>query len=92
MGYSAATIVVAGLSASESRRQRKSAEREAQKQRDEAEKASALASKERAEEEARMAASHPTASMSTTSRIAAEKFVEQRRSGKGRKSTQLDLG
>jgi len=92
----AATAVMGAISAytsykstSEAKKARQSAERDAKMAREDALKSEAEAKKEQEEEARKLAESTPTGSMSTTSRIAAQKAIQMRRAGTGRSGTVL---
>jgi len=92
----AATAVMGAISAftsykssSDAKKARKSAEADAKLAREDALKSEAEAKKEQEEEARKLAESTPTGSMSTTSRIAAQKQIQARRAGTGRQGTVL---
>ena len=93
----AGTAVMAAVSAytsytsnKEAKESRKSAEKASKLAREDALKSEAEANKQREEEARKLAESTPTGSMSTTSRIAAQKAIQMRRAGTGRSGTVLD--
>jgi hypothetical protein len=93
----AATAVMAAVSAyssysssKQAKKGRESAERQSQQARADALKAEKEATAKQEEEARKLAESTPTGSMSTTSRIAAQKAIAMRRAGTGRAGTVLD--
>jgi len=94
MAATAVMAAVTAYSSYSSNKEAKSARKAAEKQSEQA-RADALKSEKEAkakqDEEARkLAESTPTGSMSTTSRIAAQKAIAMRRAGTGRAGTVLD--
>lgn len=94
MGATAAMTAVsmytAHKSSSDAKAARKSAEDDAKRARADAKDSEAKAKAEADEEARKLAESTPTGSMSTTSRIAAQKAIAMRRAGTGRAGTVLD--
>jgi len=93
----AATAVMAAVSAyssyssnKQADKARKSAEKQAETARADALKSEKEAQAKQDEEARKLAESTPTGSMSTTSRIAAQKAIAMRRAGTGRAGTVLD--
>jgi len=93
----AATAVMAAVSAysghkssQEAKKSRQSAEKASQEARADALKSEKEAKAQQEEEARKLAESTPTGSMSTTSRIAAQKQIAMRRAGTGRSGTVLD--
>jgi len=93
----AGTAVMAGVSlytahksSSDAKDARNAAEKDAKLAREDALKLEADATKKQEEEARKLAESTPTGSMSTTSRIAAQKAIAMRRAGTGRAGTVLD--
>jgi membrane protein involved in colicin uptake len=83
-------MYTANKSSQEAKRARKDAERQAEMARQDALKSEQEAKKQQEEEARKLAESTPTGSMSTTSRIAAQKAIAMRRAGTGRAGTVLD--
>jgi hypothetical protein len=94
MAATAVMAAVSAYSAYSSNKEAKSARKDAEKQSERARADALKAEKEakaKSDEEARkLAESTPTGSMSTTSRIAAQKAIAMRRAGTGRAGTVLD--
>lgn len=92
MGVSAAVVVAATgvYSAHEAREARKQAEEDAKEAREAALAEERKAQKQAEEEAAKLAASTPTGSMSTSKRIAAQREMQLRRAGTGRQGTVLN--
>lgn len=86
----AVSMYTANKSSQDAKRARQSAERESERARADALAGEAEAEKQREEEARKLAESTPTGSMSTTSRIAAQKAIMERRAGTGRAGTVLD--
>lgn len=86
----AVSMYTSHKSSQEAKRARESAEKQSRLAREDALKADAEAKKQQEEEARKLAESTPTGSMSTTSRIAAQKAIQMRRAGTGRQSTVLD--
>lgn len=86
----AVSMYTAHKSSSDAKKARESAEREASQARADAAAEQSKMEAERAEEERKLAEATPTGSMSTTSRINAQKAIAMRRAGTGRAGTVLD--
>jgi len=93
----AATAVMAAVTAyssyssnQEAKSARKAAEKQSERARADALKSEKEAKAKQDEEARKLAESTPTGSMSTTSRIAAQKAIAMRRAGTGRAGTVLD--
>lgn len=86
----AVSMYTAHKSSSDASDARKSAEKDAERARADAKDLEAKAKAEQEEEQRKLAESTPTGSMSTTSRIAAQKAIAMRRAGTGRQGTVLD--
>lgn len=93
----AATAVMAAVStyssyksSSEAKKGRQAAEKQAEQARQDALTAEKEAKTQQEEQARKLAESTPTGSMSTTSRIAAQKQIALRRAGTGRAGTVLD--
>jgi FKBP-type peptidyl-prolyl cis-trans isomerase len=86
----AVSMYTSHKSSQDAKRARESAEREASKARADARANEEKAAAEHAEEQRKLAESTPTGSMSTTSRIAAQRAIQNRRAGTGRAGTVLD--
>ncbi len=93
----AATAVMAAVStytahksSKDADKARKSAEKQSQQARADALKSEKEAKAQQEEEARKLAESTPTGSMSTTSRIAAQKAIAMRRAGTGRSGSVLD--
>lgn len=86
----AVSMYTSHKSSQDAKRARESAERESKLAREDALKSEAEAKKQQEEEARKLAESTPTGSMSTTSRIAAQKAIQMRRAGTGRAGTVLD--
>jgi hypothetical protein len=85
----AVSMYTSHKSSQDAKRAREAAQRDARLAREDALKAEEQARKEREEEARKLAESTPTGSMSTTSRIAAQKAIAMRRAGTGRQGTVL---
>lgn len=86
----AVSMYTSHKSSQDAKKARESAERESKAARTEALEAEKRAKMEADEEAAKLAASTPTGSMSTTARIAAQKQQLMRRQGTGRAGTVLN--
>jgi hypothetical protein len=86
----AVSMYSAHKSSKDAKSARNAAEKDAKLAREDALKSEAEATKQQEEEARKLAESTPTGSMSTTSRIAAQKAIAMRRAGTGRSGTVLD--
>lgn len=86
----AVSMYTSHKSSQDAKRARQQAEKESERARADALAAEEKANAEREEEARKLAESTPTGSMSTTSRIAAQKAIMARRAGTGRAGTVLD--
>ena len=86
----AVSMYTAHKSSSDAKDARNAAEKDAKLAREDALKLEADANKKQEDEARKLAESTPTGSMSTTSRIAAQKAIAMRRQGTGRAGTVLD--
>ncbi len=86
----AVSMYTANRSQNEAKKARKAAEKDAEEARADALKSEQEAKQQQEEEARKLAESTPTGSMSTTSRIAAQKAIAMRRAGTGRSGTVLD--